>query len=92
MNVYKVSRTDRIDWDEYDAFVCVANDFVCVANDEAEARNMHPDSEWGPEFWDSGNPRKTGWVKRSDAHTLNVDLVGTANGPARIILSSYCAG
>jgi hypothetical protein len=87
MNVYKVSRTDAIDWDNYIAF-------VCIAATEEDARNIHPyeHDPWPFETWDSGNPRNTGWVHSKDINTLTVEYIGTAAEPARIILASYCAG
>lgn len=42
MNLYLVSRTDSIGYDEYDAF-------VCVAESEEQALSLHPDGgtiEW----------------------------------------------
>ena len=38
MNVYKVSRKDEIDYDEYDSF-------VCVAESEEQAKLMFPDPD-----------------------------------------------
>ena len=42
MNIYKVSRKDGIDYDEYDSF-------VCVAKTEEQAKLMFPDPD-GIEF------------------------------------------
>jgi hypothetical protein len=90
MNIYKVSRTDEVGWDEYDSF-------VCVAETAAAAKKVHPfdeynNTEWPPETYSDGYRRNHGWVKREAIETLQVEYVGTGDGPARIVLSSFCAG
>jgi hypothetical protein len=91
MNIYKVSRTDTVGWDQYDAF-------VCIAETEEAARNMHPyeddhDDIWDiPDTYDDGYRRNTGWVKRKEIGTLKIEHIGTADGLPGIILSSFCAG
>jgi hypothetical protein len=89
MNIYKVSRTDTVGWDQYDAF-------VCIAETEEAARNMHPDDDdiWDiPDTYDDGYRRNTGWVKRKEINTLKVEYVGLAGvGLAKIVLASFNAG
>ena len=39
MNIYKVTRHDDSDFDEYESF-------VCYAENESDARNTNPDDEY----------------------------------------------
>lgn len=45
MKLFKVERTDKWSWDDYDSF-------ICWANDEEEARWMAPDPEY--HMWKDG--------------------------------------
>ena len=81
MNIYKVERTDMVDYDEFDSF-------VCFAENAKAARNMPPQKidhyskAWGET-----------WIKKEDVNTLKVTLIG--NGKAkreRVILNSFNAG
>lgn len=99
--LYKVSRcdTDRIDYDEFDSFVCVAEDIE-------SARRMHPRNHY---VW---NKRSGGWHfrykegniedDRCEYHGWTTDIKGLVieyMGPGvielpvgRIILASFNAG
>ena len=80
-NIYVVSRTDGVGYDEYDSF-------VVVACDEEEARNTHPsnNSDSYIEHWGSS------WISKSEIHTLDVERIGTSIQPCGVILSSFNAG
>lgn len=79
MNIYKVSRTDDVSYDEYEAF-------VCAAESEDEARMMHP----GFGGWDQVC---ADWVRREERDTLKVEMIGQAAcGVTGIILESFNAG
>lgn len=66
MKLFKVKRTDKWTWDDYDSF-------ICFANNEEEARWMAPDPEY--HMWKDGvycysyreqepvNSDLTSWVK-----------------------------
>lgn len=92
MNIYKVSRTDRVGYDEYDSF-------ICFANSEDEARNIHPAWETNDtadtiEWRKSREEECRGtWVPQSELPTLLVQHLGGgySDGPA-IILASFNAG
>jgi len=85
MKLYLVERTDKIGWDEYDSF-------VCVADSEESARQINPIdsySEWTGESWDADG---FDWVNPSTLKITEIGLAkeGLANG--NIILSSFNAG
>lgn len=87
-NVYVVSRTDGVGYDEYDSF-------VVVASDEEEARNTHPsnNSDSYIEHWGSPWDEKyRSWISKSEIHTLDVEHIGTSIQPCGVILSSFNAG
>jgi hypothetical protein len=44
LNLYLLSQDENIDFDTYDSMV------VC-AEDDREARNIHPDGNWGFHTW-----------------------------------------
>lgn len=80
MKIYLVSRNDRIDYDQYDSF-------VCVAEDENAARNMSPDScEWN-ENWNV-------WIARDRVGELTVKYVGEAEfgEDPYVVCASFNAG
>jgi len=100
MQIFKVSRApdDRIDYDEYDSFVCVAVDM-------AAARHMHPRPT---RTWVDG----TGWCWvgdtdhshvtpdeyhswTSEIDTLVIERIGVAIGDypeSGVVLTSFNAG
>lgn len=101
MNIYKVSRTDKIDYDEYDSF-------ICYARDELEAKDIPPASYivWDPDNkrWaddyemDSGQPAEDrmmsrGWPVAADT-LLKIELIGKGPDDAKpgVILASFNAG
>jgi len=80
MNLYKVSQTERDDYDTYDAM-------VVAASTEDVARNVNPTALG----WDSG--KHGAWCSTPDKAT--VELIGTTTNPyydGEIVLSSYNAG
>ena len=96
MNIYKVSRTDEIGWDEYSAM-------VVVAESSQSARQMHPAAERSyhtiedQKAWESGDEEECYaedhcWVKYKDIDKLVVEEIGIGGGEPRVILSSYHAG
>lgn len=94
MDIYKVERTDKWSYDDYDSF-------VCFADSEEQARWLAPDPEF--HMWKDGvycysyreqepvNTKYTSWTK--DPKTLKVYKIGTSefNSP-QIILASFNAG
>lgn len=101
MNIYKVTRISKIDYDTYSSF-------ICFAESETQAKNLNPShpgiySEkfksvpWINFFMDWENNNKNSfefrsWVK--NVEDLEVVLIGTGVpyiGPG-IILASYHAG
>lgn len=77
MNIYKVERTDNVDYDEYDSFVVVAE------NDQI-ARNTHPE---GPR---NGRRHQTWPV---DPEDLIVTLIGqVTSGIDGVVCASFNAG
>ena len=94
MKIFKVERTDSIDYDDYDGF-------VCVAESEEQARWMTPDPEF--HMWKDGvycysyreqaavNSDYTNWVK--DPNTLEITELDVSkfNSP-QVILASFNAG
>lgn len=96
MNIYKVERTDRWGYDDYDSF-------VCYANDEEEAKHLSPDGYhgWHIDSFKWQNKDGTwseafghGWVKTDK--DLKVTLIGFSDMPEgtkpSVILASYNAG
>ena len=84
MNIYVVSRTDDIGWDEWDAVV------VC-AKSEADARIIHPNS-WAESADEWSDAR--GWVADPSSEHLSVRLLGpSTEGEERgVVLASFNAG
>jgi hypothetical protein len=82
MRLYLVSRTDKIFYDEYDAFV------VCAA-DNAEAMMTRPDNKTWEEAKTENYPC---WV--DDPMTLEVRYLGEADDTVElgIVLDSFNAG
>lgn len=90
MNLYKVTRTDYIGYDEY-------VEFVCAAQDEEQARNIAP---WGSlgegtmVTWDTGI-RRWGWCWADTINDVQVELIGVADSKytkPQIISASFNAG
>ena len=89
MKIFKVERTDHIDYDEYDSV-------IVVAADEQQARETHPrcGNEWDSEdeCWTDG---ASGWTY--DISSLEVEFLGnylSQVGPDRPgpIMGSFNAG
>ena len=77
MNLYLVSRTDRVGYDEYDSM-------VVAAESEDAARLMKPANEMAPY---SGQ----GWTDNPEA--LTVELISTSlDSTPRVVITSYNAG
>lgn len=100
MNLYKVTRTDSISYDQFDSM-------VVAAKDEQAAIEMHPYTERG-DYMDEADYQKWkaetedsddyycgngAWVKFRDINTLKVELIGVA-GPVKkgVIIASFNAG
>lgn len=87
MKIYKVSRTDRIGYDQYDAF-------ICIAETAEDARRMHPNDD--EETYDDGDDDKpyfNNWVYRKDVGALLVEEIGTTDDNSqKVVLASYNAG
>lgn len=79
MNIYLVSRTGRVDYDEYEAI-------VVVAKNEEQARNIMPTGET------NFIRLSYSWVRTPD--DLDVELIGKAKSGYKpgVILASYIAG
>lgn len=93
MNIYLVSRTDSIGYDEYDSF-------IIACKDEETARNTYPSNFMNNEFavWNgenyvdsSGYPESGCWV--DNPKKLEVKLLGkAAKGVNGILCASFNAG
>lgn len=94
MNIYLVSRTDSVGWDQYDSF-------VIACKDEETAKNTYPTDFinegdlglWdGEKFVDStGYVYSDGWA--ATPKTLKVELLGkAAKGVRGILCASFNAG
>lgn len=87
MNIYYVSRTNcKICWDEFDSF-------VCIAEDENSARKTAPCSasfdEYGSDDWE--NDWNRSWT--SDIESLDVVLLGVSHETEpRVVCASFNAG
>lgn len=85
MNLYLVSRTDSIGYDEYDSF-------VCAAESEEQARKMLPDDEWRMKEYVNGLIICE-WTK--DLNKIKVEYIGKADEKytePTVILASFNAG
>lgn len=83
MNIYKVSRTDKIGYEEFDSFVTVAKDAESARNTHPRGANKNWDADWN------------GWVPSSKKSSLDVVHIGTSNEcyhKGEIILASFNAG
>lgn len=87
MNIYLVERTDKVDYDQYIGF-------VCIAESENQARHMNPtyDGEFDNDLYYNFNCSYiTDWAQ--DPNSLKVTKIGEADSSqAKIILYSYNAG
>lgn len=84
MNIYLVSTVAKIDYDEYDSF-------VIVANSEEEARATHP-GNYCEEVQSEDTDEYDLWTPFKD---IRVELVGIANetyDTKEVICSSFNAG
>jgi hypothetical protein len=78
MKLYLLSRTDRVDYDEYDSF-------VVAAESEEEALKWFPRGNKSAtnEYYD-------GWVSKED---LKIECIGESNSSVeKVILASFNAG
>lgn len=89
MNLYLVSRTDDIGYDEYDAF-------VCAAESEEQARKMLPfDEELVREETEENIRNLTIWEWTNDLNNIEVTHIGKADEKytkPTVILASFNAG
>lgn len=101
LNLYHVRRDERVDYDQYDSF-------VCVAESEFEARTYHPNGklQWrrdfnawvhrfGPKPYEV-DTHETNWPSWTNAvEKLDVTCIGTATTDQTlptIICASFNAG
>lgn len=86
MNIYKVSRRDRIQYDQYDSFVCYAKDETAAAKMTPYPITYPGDAE---EYLYQVNREWT-----SDPANISVEYVGMCLDAEeeKIILASYNAG
>lgn len=85
MNLYLVSRTDDIGYDEYDAF-------VCAAESEEQARSMPPVKEWLTSELLNSNII---WEWTNNLNNIKVEYIGKADEKytkPTVILASFNAG
>jgi len=84
MNLYLITRTDCVDYDEYDSAV------VC-AESEAHARDIHPDGGCRISERMEPAPKYGTWIA---PELVKVELIGTAEPllPAGVICASFNAG
>jgi len=99
MNLYKVSRTDEVGYDEYDSM-------VVSAKTGSDALKIHPspfsthitDGKWMGTYSggkNSGGEYEQGdhdWVPFSEVHNLEVELLGETTRDRGVILASFNAG
>ena len=90
MNLYKVTRTDYIGYDEY-------VEFVCSAQDEEQARSIAPWGALGEVAMVGWDPevRKWGWHWADTINDVQVELIGVADAKftkPQIISASFNAG
>ena len=89
MNLYLVSRTETIGYDEYDAF-------VCAAESEEQARKMLPfDEELVREEAEENIRNLTIWEWTKDLNKIKVEYIGKADEKytkPTVILASFNAG
>lgn len=89
MNLYLVSRTCTIGYDEYDAF-------VCAAESEEQAQKMLPFDEELIRDAPEENIRKlTIWEWENDLNKIKVEYIGKADEKytkPKVILASFNAG
>lgn len=81
MNIYLLSQEINFDYNTYDS--CI----VCAENED-EARNIHPDENYG---WESVIKS---WVQENEKDKITVELIGKANKNIKkgVILASFNAG
>lgn len=81
MKIYKVERTDNWSYDDYDSF-------VCYAENEEKAKDIHPN------WWSISNDFWGWWVKIDGKKFLKVTYIWEALEVTEesIILSSFNAG
>jgi len=96
MNIYLVERKERIDYDEYDSF-------VCYAPDPDTARTMHPRQKTFPsnmkfnpieKHWllDGEPDFYNGWTNNLDTLTITFLDTGVSGAEQSVINTSFNAG
>jgi len=94
MNLYIVSRTDTVDYDEFDSV-------VVAAESEDDARSIHPSGYViSGDFWMGFRQGDFypvsaycyGWVAPGYIDTLKVKHIGSTDEPRGVILASFNAG
>ncbi len=80
MNIYQLTRTDKVSYDEYDSM-------IVYANNETEALALSPDGgnvNWGKNY--------SSWATNID--NIKVNLIGVAveDVEVDVILASFNAG
>lgn len=97
MKIFLIERTDAVGYDEYDSF-------VCVAEDELSAKKMHPENARGykePEYFfneetQEFSPVNNAHIYRSKLWVKKIDSLKTTevtlDGERRFILTNFNAG
>ena len=84
MYLYKVERTDKIDYDEYDSIV------ICAKDRNSAFNYLHSEGEFGDEErWQL----RPGWFNNAD--NIIVTCIGTASkgmSDGNVIIESFNAG
>lgn len=82
--IYLVERTDEIGWDQYESF-------VCVANNGHESRRIHPDHhiKWGGEKW-SDNYHQ--WALPKVLKSTEIGISLPTQNPGDVLHVSYKNG
>ena len=100
MKLYKISRTNKIGYDEYDSA-------IVAAKSATDAITIHPsgyvthvkNGAWMGTYSDGSkkgeeydNNYRSDWVCFSDIKTLEVEFLGTTKMDRGLILASFNAG
>ena len=97
MNIYKLKRTDKLSYDEYDSGIVCAE-----SEEEAKLINIsNPDYKWVDNKWiyvrEDGSICETdgwSWVDADKLNVIKVTLLGIADKDIKkgVILASFNAG
>jgi len=85
MNIYLLTQNIVTGYDTYDSA-------VVAAETEDKARMIHPSEYTTTKRWSYANYSDGDWPKFSQRHLITVELVGTTDKEAGLILGSFNAG